>query len=62
MGKITEMIYYLNSEKYPDSFEIKFKYFHFTPSEQTKAKRKEYKKSLGKIEYEEINIKNNLVE
>jgi hypothetical protein len=47
MGKLSQYITYLNSEVYPTSLDIKHKYSHFTPDEQTKAIRREYRKRLN---------------
>ena len=48
MGRLTQMIEYLNAKEYPTKDDIKSKYTHFTPDDNSKKIRRKYLNELKK--------------
>ena len=48
MGRLTQLIEYINAEVHPGSDEVKSKYTHINIDEDLKKVRKKYRKELNK--------------
>lgn len=44
MGRLTQMMAYLNAETHPTGDEIKHDYTHFTPDDESKKVRRKFRK------------------
>ena len=52
MGTITQIITFINAEKYPNALEREYYYTHITIGDKEKKIRKNYQKKLKKINNE----------